>query len=253
MALHDFDQAHAIHEALMAVFAREQGGSPRPEVYALVCNLCDGLVDAVNDVECRIAIRGVKSSAALLYSEGGTEGIEAGPLRGAEALRFQIMNALANFRGRLDVLQSRPPSRPEKPALAQQKNLRVLVVEDNRDSADSLRRLLELCGYAVTVAHTALDALEAAKRTRPDVVLCDIGLPDSNGFELAMTLRNEPEVAGARFIAVTAYSTEVDFARSRRVGFERHLVKPVDPRTLLDELAERHTQADQSDQAKQQP
>lgn len=236
MALHDFDQARAIHEALMTISARELGGSARPEVYALVCKLCDGAVDAVNDLDCRVAMRGIKSSAALLYSDGGGEGIETGPLQGAEALRFQILNALANFRGRLDVLQSHPPSRPEKPAIAAQKGLRVLVVEDNRDSAESLRRILEVCGYSVTLAYTALDGLEAAKRMRPDVVLCDIGLPDSNGFELALTLRAEPETASARLIAVTAYGTEVDKARSRKVGFERHLVKPVDPLELLDEI-----------------
>jgi CheY-like chemotaxis protein len=61
------------------------------------------------------------------------------------------------------------------------KHLRVLVVEDNRDSAESLRRLLELCGYAVTIAETAKEGLDAAKSIRPDVILCDIGLPDSDG------------------------------------------------------------------------
>jgi CheY-like chemotaxis protein len=243
MALHDFDRARAIHEALIVVFARELGGTARPEVYALVCKLCDGAVDAVNDVDCRVAIRGVKSSAALLYSDGGAEGIETGPLQGADALRFQILNALTNFRGRLDVLQNRPPSRPEMPAIEAQKYLRILVVEDNRDSAESLRKLLEICGYAVTVAYTAAEGLEEAKRTRPDVVLCDIGLPDSNGFELACALRAEPETASARLIAVTAYGTDIDRARSEKAGFNLHLVKPVNPAELLDQLGRKQQAA----------
>jgi CheY-like chemotaxis protein len=124
-----------------------------------------------------------------------------------------------------------------------QKYLRILVVEDNRDSAESLRKLLEICGYAVTVAYTAAEGLEEAKRTRPDVVLCDIGLPDSNGFELACALRAEPETASARLIAVTAYGTDIDRARSEKAGFNLHLVKPVNPAELLDQLGRKQQAA----------
>lgn len=242
MALHDFDQARALHEALIAVFARQLGGSANPAAVDLVGRLCDGAVDAVNDVDCRVAIRGVKSLAALLYSDDGHKDVEAGSLRGPEAVRFQIINGLANFRGRLDVLQNKPPSRPERPAIANKKRLRVLVIEDNRDSADTLQKLLEVCGYAVTVAYNARDGLDAARETQPDVVLCDIGLPDTDGFALAAALREDPATASARLIALTAYGTDLDRARSMKAGFEMHLVKPVDPRILLDELDGRRVQ-----------
>jgi CheY-like chemotaxis protein len=241
MALHDFDEARAIHQALNAVFARELGGADNPEAFRLVSKLCDGAVEAINDVDCRVAIRGVKSLAALLYSADGHRDIHSGSLHGAEALRFQILNALANFRGRLDVLQSQRPSRPERPALSKQR-LRILIIEDNRDSADTLQKLLEVCGYMVASAYTALDGLELAKEMRPDVVLCDIGLPDTDGYTLAAQLRAEPATASARLIALTAYGAELDHARSRKAGFDLHLVKPVSPTALLEQLEGKQAQ-----------
>jgi CheY-like chemotaxis protein len=195
--------------------------------------LCEAAVDAINDIEARVAVRGVKSLAALLYSDDGHADVEAGSLRGPAAVRFQMMNGLSLFRGRVEALERRIPSRPELPPLAPKKALRVLVVEDNRDAADTLARLLELCGYSVSVAHTAMDGLETAKRMRPDVVLCDIGLPDSDGFALAEALHENPVTASARLIAVTAYGKEEDHERSKRAGFQLHLVKPVAPGELL--------------------
>jgi CheY-like chemotaxis protein len=233
MALHDFDKAHAIHSALLALLISEQGGTTNPAVLARVSALCDAAVDSVNDVESRVAIRGLKSLAALLYSADGHEGVDAGSLRGAEAVRFQMMNALSTFRGRVEALERRTPSRPELPAIAPKKALRVLVVEDNRDSAETLGKLLEVCGYSVSIAYTAMQGLETAKRTRPDVVLCDIGLPDSDGFTLAEALHENPVTASARLIAVTAYGREPDRERSKRAGFSLHLVKPVNPGALL--------------------
>jgi hypothetical protein len=185
MALHDYEKANAIHAALLSLLIAEPGGTNNPAVLADVSTLCDAGVDAVNDVESRVAIRGVKSLAGLLYSNDGHNDIDAGPsLRGADAVRFQIMNALSIFRGRLEALQLRPLSRPEVPAVAP-KSLRVLIVDDNRDCAETLRKLLEISGYSATVAHTATEGLDTAVRVRPDVVLCDIGLPDSDGFALA--------------------------------------------------------------------
>jgi CheY-like chemotaxis protein len=238
MALHDFDKAHAVHEFLLALLIAEPGGSENPAVLARVEGLCDAAVDAINDVESRVAMRGLKSLASLLYSADSHSGITAGALMGAEAVRFQMMNALSTFRGRIDYLERRRPSRPEVPAIASKNSLSVLVVEDNRDSADTLAKLLELSGYQVSIAYTAMDGLEAAKRIRPDVVLCDIGLPDSDGFALAEALRQNPITSSTRLIAVTAYGKESDRERSSRVGFALHLVKPVHPGALLHLLEE---------------
>ena len=236
MATHDLDKAYAVHGALLALFIQEHGGKSNANALARANGLCDAAVDAVNDVESRVAIRGVKSLAILLYSDDGHYGIAIGDLHGVHAVRLQIANALSAFRGRLELLESRKPSRPEIPAVVEPKHLRVLVVEDNRDSAESLRRLLELCGYAVTIAETAKEGLDAAKSIRPDVVLCDIGLPDSDGFSLARALRKNPETSSARLIAVTAYGKDEDKEQSRKAGFVMHLLKPVSPGALLQVL-----------------
>src|SRR6478752_1230232 len=124
------------------------------------------------------------------------------------------------------------------PALAADRNMRILVVEDNRDSAETLQKLLELCGYSVTVAYSSKEGLEAAAKTPPDVVLCDIRLPDSDGYAFAEALRGNPKTARARLIAVTGYGGVQDRKRSREAGFQLHLVKPVKPENLLQELAQ---------------
>lgn len=114
--------------------------------------------------------------------------------------------------------------------------LRVLVVEDNADAAESLHRLLALCGYQVMVAHTGQEAFEAARKLQPHIVLCDIGLPDSDGYVVASVLRQTRDTTKARLIAVTAYGTPQDRRRALAAGFDLHLVKPVDPRVLLSAL-----------------
>jgi signal transduction histidine kinase len=158
--------------------------------------------------------------------EGNVEAVSDGPGRGT---RFIL---------RLP-LEKEPEALEEKPVSGApgSKHLRVLVVEDNRDSAESLRVLLELFGYDVTVAYTGPDGVEAAKRSHPDVVVCDIGLPGMDGFAVAEKLRQSPETAETRLIAVTGYGREEDRRRALEAGFDEHLVKPVDPEQLLGQLA----------------
>jgi CheY-like chemotaxis protein len=105
---------------------------------------------------------------------------------------------------------------------------RVLVVEDNPDCAESLRMLLELFGHEVAVAHTGFAGVQAATEWRPDVVLCDIGLPGLDGYGVVGELRRNPATAGARVVAVTGYGAEADLLRSRQAGFDLHLTKPVE-------------------------
>lgn len=116
------------------------------------------------------------------------------------------------------------------------KERRVLVVEDNRDSAESLGRLLALCGYQVMLAHTCQEGLATARKLQPHIVLCDIGLPDSDGYVVASVLRQTSDTSMARLIAVTAYGEPQHRRRALAAGFDQHLVKPVDPKVLLGEL-----------------
>jgi CheY-like chemotaxis protein len=116
------------------------------------------------------------------------------------------------------------------------KELRVLVVEDHRDTAESLRRLLALCGYQVMIAGSVQEGLTAARRIQPHIVLCDIGLPDSDGYVVASVLRQGGATRGARLVAVTGHGGPHNRRRALAAGFDSHLVKPVDPRVLLGEL-----------------
>jgi signal transduction histidine kinase len=109
---------------------------------------------------------------------------------------------------------------------------RVLVVEDHLDTSETLRDLLELSGFEVEIAGSGTDGVAAARRFHPDVVLCDLGLPGMDGYEVASTLRRDPATAAARLIALTGYGGEEDRRRSLEAGFDLHLTKPVDPGLL---------------------
>ncbi len=108
---------------------------------------------------------------------------------------------------------------------------RILIVDDNEDAAVSLAALLSALGYET---HTALDgetALASVDSFRPDVVLLDIGLPDLDGYEVALRLREEG-AQELKLIALTGYGQEEDLRRAREAGFDQHLLKPVNLETL---------------------
>jgi len=134
----------------------------------------------------------------------------------------------ANTTGSVSGIKGEGETHPRKT----DKSLRILVVEDNRDSADSLRLFLEFSGHEVAVAYSGHDGVRAAEQYQPDVVLCDIGLPGLDGYGVARKLRDNPTTAKARLIAVTAYGQDEDRRRSHEAGFEQHLVKPVGPDAL---------------------
>jgi CheY-like chemotaxis protein len=110
--------------------------------------------------------------------------------------------------------------------------MRIVIIEDNRDAADSLRRLLELEGHEVRAAHTGPDGVELAQQWAPDVVLSDLGLPGMDGFAVARRLRQHPATAKARIVAVTADDTDADLLLAKASGFDQFWVKPVDPEAV---------------------
>lgn len=109
---------------------------------------------------------------------------------------------------------------------------RILVVEDNRDAAETLRDLLELAEHEVFLAHTGPAGIAAARELRPEVVLCDIGLPGMDGLAVARELRADPALAKTRLIAISGYGQADDRRQSLEAGFELHLTKPIDPDEL---------------------
>jgi PAS domain S-box-containing protein len=116
--------------------------------------------------------------------------------------------------------------------------LRVLIVEDNRDTASSLSSLLRSAGCETQVVNDGPAAVHTAIRFSPSVVLLDIGLPGLDGFAIAQEMRNRPELCRATLIAISGYSQPQDRARAKAVGFDHHLIKPVKFECVLDLLAQ---------------
>ncbi len=114
---------------------------------------------------------------------------------------------------------------------------RILVIDDNHDAADTLREVLEFWGYEVSVAYDGRHAVADARRFRPDIVLCDIGLPGMNGFEIARALRNDEDLRSAPLVALTAYSLPEHATAAMEAGFDWHLPKPADLHELRKLLA----------------
>lgn len=111
-------------------------------------------------------------------------------------------------------------------------NCRILLVDDNRDVAVAMSRLLRMLGHEVQVAYNGVDAMEIADQFLPDVVMLDIAMPRMNGYEVAKTLRARPRGGELTLVAVTGWGREHDQRRSAEAGFDRHMTKPVDPATL---------------------
>ena len=165
----------------------------------------------------------------LVSMHGGTvEVFSAGTAHGSE------------FVVRLPVLRERPQvrtaARPDE--APQTAGRRILIVDDNRDSAASLAMLLETAGNTTQEAYDGIEALEAAARFRPDVVLLDIGLPRLNGHEVCRRVRAETWGRNMTVIAVSGWGQDDDRRKSCEAGFDHHMVKPVDFDILLKLLAE---------------
>jgi PAS domain S-box-containing protein len=143
---------------------------------------------------------------------------------------FTVRLPRGNQRGQ-DDLDAAPRSRPRH-------GLRVLVVEDNVDTATSVSQLLQKAGCATNTVHDGMAALERAAAFRPEAVLLDIGLPGIDGYEVARRLRADPRHGDLRLIAISGYGQAQDQERSKEAGFNDHLVKPIDFDSLLSKLAE---------------
>ena len=136
-----------------------------------------------------------------------------------------------------------PPRDCAAEAAAQGPALRILVVDDNQDSAISMTLLLELQGHEVHVAHAGLDALRIAGETLPDVILLDIGMPGMNGYEVARRLRAQEKFAKTLLVAITGYGRTSDLKQTKSAGFDHHLVKPVDYEKLQHVISTRQQAA----------
>jgi CheY-like chemotaxis protein len=145
----------------------------------------------------------------------------------------------STFTVTLPCLPAQPVADPAGPARASDAPppaARVLVVDDNRDAAETLTTFLEMLGVQARSVHAGGDALPATRDFAPDVVLLDIGLPDMDGYAVARAIRADAQVAHVRLIALTGWGAEDDRRRALASGFDHHLTKPVDLGVLEDLL-----------------
>jgi CheY-like chemotaxis protein len=122
---------------------------------------------------------------------------------------------------------------------SEKKSFRMLIVDDNRDAAETMAMLQQLRGHDTFTAHTGPDAVTAAEKFLPQVVLLDIGLPEMDGYEVARKIRTMPGMRHAFLVALTGYGTENDRKMASAAGFDEHLVKPADLELLREWLQTR--------------
>jgi two-component system CheB/CheR fusion protein len=160
----------------------------------------------------------VKSLAEL--HDGTVEALSEGPDRGAEFIVRLPMTA-------------RPVAARDSIGTSTTGPLSVLLIEDNEESAELLREVLRLSGHTVWIASRGREGIAMARKLRPDLVLCDLGLPDGmTGFDVARELRRHTESRSLKLVALSGYGRPEDKDRSEEAGFDAHLTKPVDVKTI---------------------
>ena len=156
--------------------------------------------------------------------DGKVDAFSAGPGKGSEfVVRLPVVPNVQKVEG--------SPGLPEAPP-AGSANVRILIVDDNVDSADCLAMVVQLEGYTPQTAYDGPTALALASKFQPHIVVLDIELPGMDGYEVGRELHKRPETKDAILIAMTGWGQEEDRLRSREAGFANHLVKPVDPAEL---------------------
>ncbi|MBI5499929.1 MAG: response regulator [Deltaproteobacteria bacterium] len=143
----------------------------------------------------------------------------------------------ARFTIRLPLATVEPPAVKAGPKTMPRTPRRVLVIEDNLDAADSLRDVLEFAGHRVATAHDGPAGIEKAREFLPDVVLCDIGLPGMDGYEVARAFRADARLRQTYIVALSGYALPQDLAEAREAGFDMHLAKPANLEDLEQALA----------------
>jgi PAS domain S-box-containing protein len=204
-----------VSEQFAAVHVRDTGEGIAPEA---TDHLFEPFVQAERTLDrsrggLGLGLALVKGLAQL--HDGTVTAHSDGPGKGAEfVLTLPLERRAAP---RLDTIAAREGTRPP---------LRILIIEDNVDAADSLREVLEFLEHVVEVAATGIEGLEKARSFEPEVVLCDIGLPGMDGYEVARTMRSDPHLGAIPLVALSGYASAEDLEKAKQAGFDHHLAKP---------------------------
>ena len=207
---------------------RDDGVGIRPELLPLVFEPFVQAEEGLARTEGGLGL-GLALVKGVVERSGGTVRAHSEGLgRGAE---FVLTLPLA---ARIDHAAPAPPPRPTGRGDA---GARILVVEDNLDAASSLADVLALEGYRVEVATSGTAGIAKARELRPSVILCDLGLPDLDGYQIARTIRGDEALRATRLIAVSGYAQPEDRERAVRAGFDAHVAKPPSIDALLAAVA----------------
>jgi two-component system CheB/CheR fusion protein len=206
----------------------------------LVVAISDNGIGISEDMKPRLFTLFSQAQSSMGRSEGGL-GVGLSLVRGLVSLHGGSVAARSDGLGKGSEFIVRIPvgaatEHPENDAAADVPvpgaGLKILVVDDSRDAADTCAILLELSGHHVQTAYTGQRALELAESYRPHVLLLDIGLPDLDGYQLAKKIRSTPWGRGTVLIAVTGWGQETDRRRAFEAGFDQHLTKPIAAETV---------------------
>ena len=210
----------------------QEGQEARAEVSDNGVGIEPSLLDSVFDLFAQAPV-------SLARAQGGL-GIGLTLVRALVELHGGSVSARSDGIGRgssfllrlpLAVETDMPARTPATPAAHEESPLRVLIVDDNEDAADSLADILRLLGHHAEVAYSGMQALQLAADVDADVILLDIGLPEMDGYEVARRLRRTLP-RDVRLVALTGYGAAEDKRRAREAGFDAHVVKPVMPETI---------------------
>jgi PAS domain S-box-containing protein len=215
-------------EGMAVIRIRDTGVGITPELLPEIFELFTQGERALDRSEGGLGI-GLTLAQRLVKLHGGSiEALSEGPGQGSE---FVVRLPLAATPAASSVASRRPAQR--RPAGSR----RVLVVDDNRDAAESLETLLQLWGHQARSAQDGPEALARVADFEPEIILLDIGLPGMDGYEVARRIRALPAGRSALIVAVTGYGRNSDRLQSQQAGFDHHLVKPVQPEVLQELIA----------------
>jgi CheY-like chemotaxis protein len=203
---------------MIAVRVCDNGIGIRPELLPRVFDLFRQGARAIDRADGGLGIGLALVKSLVTLHGGNVTAYSGGPGQGSE------------FMVRLPALDVRLAITPmeEESKAGKFTARRVMVIDDNQDAAQTLAELLEAYGHVAKAVYDGPSALQEIPRFKPDVLFVDIGLPVMDGYELARRLRQIPEAASARLIAITGYGQDSDRLRAAEAGFDAHLVKPVD-------------------------